>query len=313
MEDIYPEGGGYQLVARNTVNESVRFLWARKIVLACGSIESPKLLQRSTLQREHLSNDVKQLVGRGLTDHPTTDSVWADVTHVKLSDTERVPLPSSSHAKIILYSQGKSPNGYQEFPFNVEMNVNHEWWHHRNNDPDEIKPLSPGTSRVDIKFSFANCLDDRNVIEPAPPFQYVPELRFQNLHWTSHLQERFRRLAGWNKSDQEIWNELNSVASRVFSRFERDGQPVFPSAQYGQDHNDFGWGTVHHAVGTLRMPYRSSRTAAFNTNSVVDENLELRGAPGVYVCDMSVMPISTAANPVRTLAALALRLARHLH
>jgi choline dehydrogenase-like flavoprotein len=32
----------------------------------------------------------------------------------------------------------------------------------------------------------------------------------------------------------------------------------------------------------------------------------------VYVCDMSVMPFSSAANPVRTLAALALRLSQHL-
>jgi hypothetical protein len=34
-------------------------------------------------------------------------------------------------------------------------------------------------------------------------------------------------------------------------------------------------------------------------------NLEWKG-------DMSIMPISTAANPVRTLAALALRLSQHL-
>jgi choline dehydrogenase-like flavoprotein len=30
------------------------------------------------------------------------------------------------------------------------------------------------------------------------------------------------------------------------------------------------------------------------------------------VCDMSVMPLSSAANPVRTLVGLALRLSRHL-
>ena len=43
----------------------------------------------------------------------------------------------------------------------------------------------------------------------------------------------------------------------------------------------------------------------------MDENLEVRTAPGLYVCDRAVMPISTAANPVRTLAGLALRLSRH--
>jgi choline dehydrogenase-like flavoprotein len=54
----------------------------------------------------------------------------------------------------------------------------------------------------------------------------------------------------------------------------------------------FGWGTVHHACGTLRMPWKSNRNASFNQESVVDENLKVRGTAGIYVCDMSVMPIS---------------------
>ena len=40
---------------------------------------------------------------------------------------------------------------------------------------------------------------------------------------------------------------------------------------------------------------------------VVDEDLRVNGTKNLYVCDMSVMPISTAANSVRTLVALALR------
>jgi choline dehydrogenase-like flavoprotein len=36
------------------------------------------------------------------------------------------------------------------------------------------------------------------------------------------------------------------------------------------------------------------------------------GTQNLYVCDMSVMPVSTAATPVRTLVALALRLSEHL-
>ncbi len=61
------------------------------------------------------------------------------------------------------------------------------------------------------------------------------------------------------------------------------------------------------------MPWRQGRHVQhFDQNSVVDTNLEVRNSPGLYVCDMSVMPISTAANPVKALAALALRLSRHL-
>jgi len=76
--------------------------------------------------------------------------------------------------------------------------------------------------------------------------------------------------------------------------------------------DDDGWGTVHHACGTLRMPWKANRDLAFNDRSVVDEKLKVHGTTGLYVCDMSVLPVSTAANLVRALAGLALRLAHHL-
>jgi len=74
----------------------------------------------------------------------------------------------------------------------------------------------------------------------------------------------------------------------------------------------FGYGTVHHAAGSLRMPARPSYDQPFSAESVVDEDLKVIGADRLYVCDMSVMPVSTAANPVRTLAGLALRLSHHI-
>jgi choline dehydrogenase-like flavoprotein len=106
---------------------------------------------------------------------------------------------------------------------------------------------------------------------------------------------------------------LNGTRDRIFGEF--NGVERL-TGDYGGGNGQqwpFGWGTVHHACGTLRMPWRPSRdTASFESDSVVDENLQVRTAPGLYVCDMAVMPISTAANPVRTLAGLALRLSRHL-
>ena len=109
------------------------------------------------------------------------------------------------------------------------------------------------------------------------------------------------------------WWTLNELTYWIFSQFQKNGSPAAPEGWYGQNHKDFGYGTVHHAVGTLRMPYKSRfDTPQFNTDSVVDENLMVLGHPNLYVCDMSVMPYSSSANPVRTLAALALRLSEHL-
>jgi choline dehydrogenase-like flavoprotein len=89
--------------------------------------------------------------------------------------------------------------------------------------------------------------------------------------------------------------------------------PARPEGEvwFGQGGKGFGWGTVHHAAGSLRMPARPGIDQSFGA-SVVDEDLRVVGTQNLYVCDMSVMPMASAANPVRTLAALALRLSDHL-
>jgi hypothetical protein len=308
VEDIQRLGDGrQQVVVRDTLSGQARLFQAGTVVLAAGSIESPKLLGRSTLGRE-LPEDVRGLVGRGLTDHPTTSEVFTTATHIA-----GLPIPRQSTAKIIFYSRGRRDNdGRIVYPFNVEMNVNHEYWHLRDDDPSAEAPPAGAESRVDIKFSFGNCLDPANEIRPAPPFGYVPEIVFRNQSWTSHLcGSRFPALAKWQFDDRQVFAVLNDVAGRILSAFSNAGQACAPSGRYGEDGAGFGYGTVHHAAGSLRMPYRAAIDAA-QQNGVVDEDLRVRGTRNLYVCDMSVMPMATAANPVRTLTALALRLSRHL-
>ncbi|KAA2212926.1 GMC oxidoreductase [Teichococcus oryzae] len=308
-EDIRRLGDGrLEVVTRNTLNNEARSFQAGRVVLAAGSIESPKLMKRSTIGRE-LDGAVQDMMGRGLTDHPTTDTLHTLATHIG-----DFPIPRNSTAKIIFYSRGLKDGGRTRFPFNIEMNVNHEYWHLRENDPSAPETPVPldGTPVVDIKFSFGNPLDPANEIRPCPPFGYVPEIVFRNQSWTSHLcGSRFPALAGWQMNDQEVFGLLNDLAERIFARFSSNGTPCAPMARMGQG-KGFGWGTVHHAVGSLRMPGKERHDGPFLPVSVVDEQLQVVGAPGLYVCDMSVMPFSSAANPVRHLVALALRLARHL-
>ena len=63
-------------------------------------------------------------------------------------------------------------------------------------------------------------------------------------------------------------------------------------------------GGVAHEVGTLRM--------GEGDRAVVDSDLRFLAYENLFACDNSVFPSSPAANPTLTLAALALRLARHL-
>jgi choline dehydrogenase-like flavoprotein len=304
-------GNRLEVVTRSTLNGQTRNFEAKTVVLAAGSIESPKLLQRSNLFSS-LPNQVQTLAGVGLTDHPTTHPIETFVTNIG-----NVPISRDSHAKIIFYSRGlRDAQNQIRYPFNVEMNINHEYWHLREIDPSSSDlDNDPGASRLDIKFSFGNCLDTGNRVKLTAPADYVPEIEFRNMNWIDHLAaERLPALAGWNKSFDEIFAVLNDITYRIFSQFQINGQEPRPvdEAWNGQKGKGFGFGTVHHAVGTLRMPHRPTYTAAFQPDSVVDENLKVIGTQNLYVCDMSVMPFSAAANPVRTLVALALRLSRHL-
>lgn len=300
----------HEVKTTNTLTGEQISFYAPKVIIAAGSTESPKLINRSSVYGR-LSNEVRAKVGFGLTDHPVTSESQAYVLALGA-----IPIGRKDHAKIIFYSRGnRDANGNIKFPFNIEMNVNHEYWHLRNNDPTaEPEPDNNAKARVDIKFSFANCIDDENGIFSHAQDNYRPAIRFKRFSDLNDLlQHRFADVAGWNKNQQEFFDLLNGTRNRVFNEF---NNVDWITPEYGSGDGrqwPFGWGTVHHACGTLRMPWKTNRnTASFDDQSVVDENLNVRGAPGLYVCDMSVMPISTAANPVRTLAALALRLSHHL-
>lgn len=303
----------YEVKTTNTINGEQVSFYSPKVVIAAGSTESPKLINRSAVYQS-LPNQIQQLVGFGLTDHPVTGESQAYVSSIGRNGS-RIGLSRSDHAKLIFYSRGnRDVNGQVIYPFNIEMNINHEYWHLRNNDPSsEAIVDDTSKTRVDIKFSFGNCLDDENGIFSHANDNYTPDIRFKRFsNLNDLLQSRFPALAGWSKGQQEFFDLLNQTRNRVFAEF-NDVDLI--TGEYGGGDGKqwpFGWGTVHHACGTLRMPWKANRNASFNNESVVNEDLKVHGTAGLYVCDMSVMPISTAANPVLALAGLALRLSKHL-
>ncbi len=301
----------YEVRTTDTVTGQQRSFYAQKVIIAAGSTESPKLINRSSVFHT-LPGDIQQLVGFGLTDHPVSSESQAYVTSL---GSPRIDISPQDHAKIIFYSKGElDGNGRIKFPFNVEMNVNHEYWHLRNNDPSAgLTEHDQTRTRVDIKFSFANCLDDANGFHSHANDGYTPYVSFKRFSDLNDLlNSRFPAVAGWTKNTDEFMTLLNQTRDRIFGEF-NDVQML--TGRYGGylgEQWPFGWGTVHHACGTLRMPWKANRNSPFNSRSVVDENLKVHGTPGLYVCDMSVLPVSTAANPVRALAGLALRLSHHL-
>ena len=70
------------------------------------------------------------------------------------------------------------------------------------------------------------------------------------------------------------------------------------------------------SAGELKLmafhPLGTARADARPAHGVVDGDLKLHGAEGVYVADGSVVPSSIGVNPQITIMALATRLAYHL-
>ena len=66
-----------------------------------------------------------------------------------------------------------------------------------------------------------------------------------------------------------------------------------------------GFGVVAHEVGTMRLRWSDGRR-------VVDDRYRVGGFKNLYICDLSIFPVSAPANPILTLAAMAIQLAGDL-
>jgi choline dehydrogenase-like flavoprotein len=245
------------------------------IVLACGSLESPKLVMNSGLYDPSNANDV---TGKGLTDHPA----YFYEKHHELPKTG--PLgwigDTRGHAKLLLQHKKATP---AQHAYNIELLINPKYWDARHADRDvwDQQIESQKTSKVEIKFIFGSALNVGNYITPKGPGQ-KPEV-----------------FVASNHPDVAYKQEVVDVRNKILKLLGVTDalSTTWIDAEWSQLHQ----GTVHHAGGTLRMSSDGS--------GVVDDTLKFNKYENLYCCDVSVFPTIPAANPSLTLAALALRLA----
>lgn len=94
--------GWYEVKTTSTITGEQISFYTPKVVVAAGSTESPKLINRSTIYQS-MPDHVKGLVGFGLTDHPVTGESQAYVS--SLGHSPRISPSRQDHAKIIFYSR----------------------------------------------------------------------------------------------------------------------------------------------------------------------------------------------------------------
>ncbi|MBW3596005.1 MAG: GMC family oxidoreductase N-terminal domain-containing protein, partial [Planctomycetes bacterium] len=266
-------GSATAVVCEDLVGRLERRYHAANIVLACGSLESPKLALISNL------DDPNGKIGRGLTDHPA----YFYQTHHALPDSG--PLgwigDRGGHAKLMIRHKQATAAAHA---YHIELLINARFWdtRHADNELWNLVADNNEPSKVEIKFIFDSPLNDCNRIV------------------SKGLGQKPDVYVAANLTADGYKAEMVAVRNQVLTAL------GIPANDLSDQWNDWEWsqgiyGSVHHAGGTLRM--------SDNGSGVVDENLKLLAYDNLYCCDVSVFPSIPAANPSLTLAALALRLA----
>ena len=260
--------------AYDLLARTLRTYYGQRVVLAAGTIESAKIALLSKL------TNPADLIGRGMTDHTIR------FRHFTLPPGSAQATQNDS-AKVLLRHSAASPPDAYPFAVVVEFGADHNQGRYA--DPADLRDevaMRGGRMIGELVFMYYAELVEGNTISlssdnPSDPVRITVNPATPS---TAAVQQ------------------ADELATAIFAKLE--AEPV--------EHEDTALtletadlGGVAHEVGTLRMGV-DSRT------SVVDANLRFHDYDNLFACDNSVFPVSPAANPSLTLAALALRLGEHL-
>lgn len=205
-----------EVVCQDLASNTTRTYRGKVIVLAAGSVESPKIFQQSNL------TDASGKAGVGLTDHPYLFSsqytipkgnpLWGDL----------------NHAKVLLWAGDARRNHY---PFYTELLINPWYWTVRRADDDlwQRQPEELRTTQITMKFGFSNELVDSNWVRSQGSDRKA-KIKVNNLFLSDQSKEQARLFRNRILDALEIPGDRN------------EGMGL---AQHG--------GTINHSGGTLRI------------------------------------------------------------
>lgn len=294
-EDHHANG----LVVRSTKTGELHTIKAGKaeIILSAGAIGTASIALNSGLQFHN------RLVGKGLIDHDIwfvrfaqqRQSKWRNPINVKT----RVTVGGQSCLMVVTVNSNFFLSGSSaSLPISQYFDDGAQLL-----DPvkGRNKMRAEGFDTIAILFEFSAQLSDENEVLVLPAADPVIRVRRKR----DHIEEGVQR-------------DMESLIRKVQSIYLCNSQP-----SGGEDPQEprmpielptpprpqlLGFGVFAHECGTMRMDSPSKP----DVPGVVDENLKVKGFSNLRVCDLSVFPVSTEANPALTLTALALRLADEL-
>lgn len=256
-----------------------------KVILAAGAIGTASIALNSGLNQ--LPGPASGLVGKGIIDH--------DICYVRFDMEKELELKKPLNLKSVITIDGR------RCLLTVTINANFflagssasttaaQWYRDGKLIKSPRSRAAPGdTTEYDtiaVLFEFVGVLDDKNEVLSLPgkdPVLHIvrPAIKPQVQAGMEDITRRIR--------NKFVYKDEN---------FRTDDPPPRPVRM--------GFGVFAHECGTMRMDGPKGE-------GVVDTDLKVKGLDNLWVCDLSVFPVSPEANPGLTLAALSLRLAQHL-
>lgn len=289
----------------------------RRLVLAAGSVDTPRIAQRSS------SLPVNPLMGVGITDHPVY--FWhfklrplpdgEDPTNPTTGSRFNSTTNSGDAAKLVTLDSNFNARDRSavQNPFLtlVEVGTDLNQSRYLDSDLEELlqRELADGSKEGEVVFLLNSPLQDSSSIRVADvdgDFYTEDDLSVTEAP-TNVSEKDLQRLA--LKIIQSLQGDLMGFAPpelRSIGDIDNLSDERIDNELAGRGWGRGSVGGVAHEVGSMRMQQTPT------SPGVVDQDLKILGTNNVYVCDLSVFPSSPTANPSLTLVALALRLAGHL-
>jgi choline dehydrogenase-like flavoprotein len=203
------------VICEDLAGNTQRRYRGKRIVLAAGSLETPRIARQSNL------TDSQQKIGTGLTDHPAFFS-----NTYELASTS--PFAGfENHAKVLMFHKQASDT---QHPYNIELLINPKYWDVGHADDDVWKQEVGNDQRtlVRMQFVFASPLDNRN--------QILNRGEGRKLGVNVHR----------NETGSHLFNEVRDIRNAVLTHLQAQHDPN-DGMHFGNE------GTVHHAGGSMRM------------------------------------------------------------
>ncbi|KAE8319577.1 hypothetical protein BDV41DRAFT_520236 [Aspergillus transmontanensis] len=273
-----------------STNRSVDIMANEGFILCAGTIETARIALLSGLQ------DINPLVGKGLTDH----EIWGvRFNRERKSDAMKHPLKLQCEVSI-----GEPHDDEPNALLNVVVNANNYFGRSLNvynpptqnfdsggkleKAPNDIlrgnpAEVSPNYDTVNVTLQFAaELLDTSEVLNFAS--------RDPVIHAKRHIP----------RGDEECQKQMQCLATIIRNKILNTSEGIAPRLSLA------GFGAVAHEVGTMRLEGPKTK------DYVVDKEYHFKNFEDLYICDLSIFPVSPPANPTLTLAALAMQLADDL-